>query len=44
MGQTLSPSLRLALVITAFGVLVLGFFPGLIAEAGDVAKTVASGF
>ncbi len=43
-GRALSPSLRLALVITAFGVLVLGFFPGLIAEAGDVAKTVASGF
>jgi hypothetical protein len=31
-------------VLTAVGVLVLGFFPGLIADVGDVAKTVAAGF
>ncbi len=42
-ARTMAPSLRLALTITAVAVLVLGFFPNLIADAGDVAKTVASG-
>ncbi len=44
LGATIAPSLRLALVLTAVGVLVLGFFPDLIAGAGEVASTVAGGF
>jgi NADH-quinone oxidoreductase subunit N len=43
-GRTLSPPLRLALGLSAVGVILLGFFPGLIADAGEVAKIVASGF
>ncbi len=44
MGWTVSPPLRLALVLTAIGVLVIGFYPDVIADVGDVAKTVAVGF
>lgn len=43
-GSTLSPSLRLALILTAVGVVVIGIYPGIIADAGDVAKTLATGF
>ena len=44
MGRAVAPSLQFALVLTAVGVLVLGIFPNLIADVGDVAKTVAAGF
>jgi NADH-quinone oxidoreductase subunit N len=44
MGWTVSPPLRLALVLTAIGVLVIGFYPDVIADVGDAAKTVAAGF
>ncbi len=44
MGGQVAPSLRLALLLTAIGVLVLGFFPNRIASAGEVASTVAGGF
>lgn len=35
---TVAPSLQLALVLTAIGVLLLGFFPGLVAEIGLLAS------
>ncbi len=41
--STLAPSLRFALVLTAVGVVVLGLFPGLAANVGEVATTVAGG-
>jgi len=44
MGRSVAPSLQLALVLTAIGVLVLGIYPDLIADVGDVASTVAGGF
>jgi len=44
LGRAVAPSLRFALVLTAAGVLLLGFFPDVIADAGEVAKTVAAGF
>jgi len=44
MGGKVAPSLQLALVLTAIGVLVLGFFPGLVAEMGAAAGTFATGF
>ncbi len=44
LGRSVAPSLQLALVLTAVGVLVLGFYPDLIADVGDVASTVAGGF
>ncbi|NNC74615.1 MAG: hypothetical protein HKN93_03800 [Acidimicrobiia bacterium] len=37
------PSLRLALGMTGFGVIVLGFFPGIAAHLADLTKSVASG-
>ncbi len=38
------PSLQFALVLTVAGVIVLGIFPGIIAEIGELTKTFASGF
>jgi NADH-quinone oxidoreductase subunit N len=43
-GATMVPSLRFAMVLTVGGVLVFGAFPGLIAEIGDLTKSLASGF
>ncbi len=37
------PSLRFAMVLTVAGVIVLGVFPGLIAEIGELAKSLVVG-
>ena len=39
--QKVAPALQLALAVTAIAVLVLGIFPGLIANVGDIAQTFA---
>ncbi len=39
--QKVAPALQLALAVTAIAVLVLGMFPGLIADVGDIAQTFA---
>ncbi len=39
-----APSIRFALALTAFGVLVLGFFPGLVANVSNVALSGGTGF
>ena len=38
------PSLRLAMSLTAVGVIIFGIFPGVIAGAGELAKTLVWGF
>ena len=38
------PSLQLAMLLTVAGVIILGIFPGIIAEIGELTKTLASGF
>lgn len=43
-GTSIVPSLQFAMVLTVAGVIVLGIFPGLIAEIGDLTRTFASGF
>ncbi len=43
-GARMVPSLQFAMVLTVVGVIVLGVFPGLIAEIGDLTKSLASGF
>jgi len=41
---TVHPSLRLALVITAVGVLAVGVFPAIVSELGEVTKAFVAGF
>ncbi len=43
-GDSVAPSLRLALAIAAIGVLVIGFFPGLLSHFGDMTKVFVAGF
>jgi NADH-quinone oxidoreductase subunit N len=38
------PSLQFAMVLTVAGVIVLGIFPGIISEIGELTRTLASGF
>ncbi len=46
LGDTLSvaPTIRFALALTAFGVLLLGFLPGLVANVSQVALSGGTGF
>lgn len=41
---TIVPSLQLALVVTAAGVLIFGILPGLIAKLGELTQAFAGGF
>lgn len=43
-GDSVVPSLRLALVITAIGVLAIGIFPGIVSELGEMTKVFVAGF
>ena len=41
---TVVPSLKLALGITAVGVIVIGFFPAIVSELGEMTKVFVAGF
>ena len=43
-NDSVVPSLRFALAITAIGVIVIGFFPNILGTFGDMAKTFVAGF
>ena len=43
-SDQVAPTLRLALAISAVGVLVIGFFPGILGTFGDMAKVFVAGF
>lgn len=43
-SATVSPSLALALGITAAGVLVIGIFPGIVSELSEMTKVFVAGF
>ncbi len=42
--DTVSPSLGLALAISAVGVIVVGFFPGILSSLGELTKVFVAGF
>ncbi len=43
-GDTIAPSLKLAIGIAAIGVLVIGVFPNILGELGDMTKVFVAGF
>lgn len=43
-AATVAPSLRLALGITAVGVILIGFFPAIISSLGELTKVFVAGF
>ena len=43
-SDTVAPTLRLALALAAVGVLIVGFFPGILGELGEMTKVFVAGF